>query len=75
MFHFWNDNKRLQPQGGKLDYTAKKKDDDLKNPNHLKKAWSKTGISKIGRNENKRVIHIFLKEHKKHVKTNSEDKR
>ena len=52
-----------------------KKDDDLKNPNHLKEAWSKTGISKIGRNENKRVIHVFLKEHKKHVKTNSEDKR
>ena len=25
MFHFWNDNKCLQPQGGKLDYTAKKR--------------------------------------------------
>ena len=24
MFHFWNDNKCLQPKGGKLDYTAKK---------------------------------------------------
>ena len=41
-----------------------KKDEDLKNPNHLKKAWSKTGISKIGRNENKRLtarmLYIFF---------------
>ena len=41
-----------------------KKDEDLKNPNHLKKAWSKNGISKIGRNENKRLtarmLYIFF---------------